>query len=421
MTGTDRDQVESGDHPLRVCQVVGRLGSGGRESLLRDIVENSGPAVSHEVCAMDAADPVAADFERAGAPVFDVRADSHFDVGALVRVWRFLRHGGFDVVHAHGPTSQVPVRVLGRLAGTGGVVSTHHIVREEHGRWMDRLERLTRPLDAVTVAVSRSVRDSYAAEDWRVVTNGIDVDSFRADVDSFRADVDAATGTDRPDQLPDADPLFLNVGRYTPQKAQADLVAAMPAVLESLPDAHLCIVGGRGSLADDLRTSAYAEGVADRVTVTGRVPSVAPYYGYADAYVSSSLNEGLPIVVLEAMAAGLPVVATDVPGNRDAVIDGETGVLVPPQNPDQLAEAMVRVVTTGDDDRLGERGLERVRERYSIQRTVAEYCSLYREVAGRTSTPENRAHSPRGDRTERASGNAADSPAAGSGGGGERR
>lgn len=382
---------------IRVCQVVGRLGSGGRESLLCDIVENSPSEVSHELCALDGDDPVAAELEQAGASVFDAGADSHFDLRALGRVWRFLRDNEFDVVHAHGPTSQVPTRLLGRLAGTAAVVSTHHIVRMEHDAWMNRLERLTRPLDAATVAVSRDVRDSYAAERWRVVRNGIDVESFRTALDS-------ADSAECPDAVLEGDPLFLNVGRYTPQKAQADLVAAMPAVLEALPDAHLCVVGGRGSLEADLRETARAEGVADHVSVTGRVPSVAPYYDCADVYVSASLSEGLPIVVLEAMAAGLPVVATNVPGNRDAVVDGETGLLVPPRNPDRLAEAMERLVAAADRDRFGDRALERVRERYSIQRTVSEYCSLYRTVAGRASTVRGHSQSAGGDSAVRAGG-----------------
>jgi glycosyltransferase involved in cell wall biosynthesis len=215
---------------------------------------------------------------------------------------------------------------------------------------------------------------------------------------------------------PDADLLFLNVGRYTPQQAQPDLITAMSTVAQTLPDAHLCLVCRRGSLADDLRTKAYAEGVADHVTITGRVPSVAPYYTSADAYVSSSLNEGLPIVLLEAMAAGLPVVATDVPGNRDAVIDGETGILVPPRNPNRLAAAMEHVVTSGDGDRLGDRGFERVREHYSIQRTVAEYCSLYRDVAGRPSLAEPRTRSPTEASAESVVGNTGGPPSGGQGG-----
>jgi glycosyltransferase involved in cell wall biosynthesis len=267
------------------------------------------------------------------------------------------------------------------------VVGTYHNTRETYHPGTKVLECATRPLSAVDIAVSKDVERSYAGSaafynpgaggslgrETYTIHNGIDVDEFASQVDS-------ATPENRHEGPDDGDGIvFLSVGRYAEEKNQQSLVAAMADVVEALPSSHLFLVGW-GPLEADLRGAVVRHGIEESVTVTGRVESVQEYYSLADVFVLPSLTEGLSVVLLEAMAAGLPVVGTDVPGTAEAVDDGSTGVVVPPDSPEALADAMVRVAPADRRERMGRNGHQRVREHFSIRHTAESYVDIYRRV-----------------------------------------
>lgn len=368
------------DRQLRVCHLLGELGSGGRESLILNLARHTSERVSHAVVCFRSDDRMRERFESFDIPVRNLHATSSFDLGAVVRLYRFLRGESFDVLHAHGTSGQLPGRVVRGLGTVPGLVSTHHIVRDANSTPEIWLERATRPLDDLTVAVSHGVKESFAPSDdsaWRVVYNGIDVDDFHETV--RRADPNNV----REDYGLDDETVLLNIGRYTTDKAQGDLIRAMCHLSKERTGVHLFVVGGRGDHEGRLRREARELGVDDRVSITGRVPSVAEYYNLADAFVSSSIREGLPIVLLEAMAAELPIVATDIPGVREVIEDGVTGVLVPTRSPTAFADGVSRVLADDRSEQLGTAGYERVRKEFGIQQTATRYEELYQEVAPR--------------------------------------
>jgi glycosyltransferase involved in cell wall biosynthesis len=246
------------------------------------------------------------------------------------------------------------------------------------------LERVTRPLDTKTVAVSEGVEREFTGSahqyepdqhgQWCTIYNGIDVTGFNERVTT--ADV-----TDLKSRYGIEDePVFLNVGRYVPAKAQHDLITAMDRVVREWPDARLFLVGW-GALEDELTEAVDDHGLAANVTVTGRVPpaDIHEYYALADVFVSPSKIEGLPIVTLEAMASELPVVATDISGMRGVIENGTTGLLVPPNAPNQLADAMVRAVTA--DESYGAKGYECAAAMFDIRMTASLHVQLYHELA----------------------------------------
>jgi glycosyltransferase involved in cell wall biosynthesis len=256
---------------------------------------------------------------------------------------------------------------------------------------MQALERATRPLSSVNVGVSKAVERSFGGNATEytadrpgavgrscTIYNGIDVEAFRASVEEADTAPLRETYGLTGDEL-----VFLNVGRYTPQKAQLDLVRAMDDVVEERPDARLFVVGW-GQMEDELDRAVRERELDEHVFITGRVPTVEEYYAIADVFVLSSLREGLPIVLLEAMAAGLPVVSTNVSGVPEAVRDGETGRLVGPESPADLATAMLEYRRSGRRERTGGRGYRHALERFDVDRTADQYSSLYRSLFGQS-------------------------------------
>jgi glycosyltransferase involved in cell wall biosynthesis len=193
---------------------------------------------------------------------------------------------------------------------------------------------------------------------WRVVPNGIDLDAFRPVVDAERARVRETL------QL-GSGPVAVCVGRLSRQKGQDVLAEAWPAVLRRMPEAKLVFVGG-GPEEDALR---------DRGRVVGEQADVRPWLAAADVVVQPSRWEGLAYVVLEAMASGRGVVATDVPGMREAL--GETGTIVPPEDPELLAQAVADRLVAGAQ---GEDARRRAEALHGVGRATAAMADLYVEV-----------------------------------------
>jgi len=177
-------------------------------------------------------------------------------------------------------------------------------------------------------------------------------------------------------------PVIGAVGRFTSEKGHVHLVEAFARVRGSLPGARLVLVGF-GELEKDLRGRVRGLGLEDAVTFTGERDSAEVLHGI-DLFVQPSLYESQGLAILEAMAAGRPVIAADVGGVRDVVRDGETGLLVRAADPGALAEAILRLARDPSAAAsMAARARERVRGLFSVERMVAEYARLYKELLGR--------------------------------------
>lgn len=353
---------------MHVCLLTNSLARAGAETQLARLVAATAEAdVDYTVCYVEPDHALAAEFRRHDAELVCLDS-SKFDPRVCLSLSRVVRNA--DVVHAHLPYAQVLGRLVGSAVGVDAIVSTQHTVPETCHPVTRRLERLTRPLDDVTVAVSSGVRASFGAADspsWRTIHNGIDVDEIRARIDQFDPDgVEPSTDG----------PRFVNVGRCVQAKAQDVLLAAMEQVVDERPDAHLYVLGD-GPLLERLRTRVARRGLEANVTLPGHVDPIEPYYAWADAFVLSSRREGLPVTLLEAMAAGLPPVVTDIPGVREVVRDAP---VVTPEDPTALAEAMLSLSSPDRRSEVGTAALSRVRESFSIDAFADAHLSLYREL-----------------------------------------
>lgn len=375
---------------MKVCHFLNSVGRGGAETLVLKMIRHTdSDDVSYTVYYLGGNDELAAELEAAGAETVDLGSQTdppQLDIRTSFRLLANLRHTDYDVVHMHMPFTQVLGRLAWSLFGDAELVSTQHIVRESLHPAARSLESLTRPLDTATVAVSEGVQRSFTGtsnryrssglvDGWCTIPNGIDVPEFNQAVESAASEQVGLTDGGREGLT------LLNVARYVPEKSQMDLVAAMDTLSDVCPDSHLYMVGSGGPLEDDLRDEVRRRGLEESVTVTGYVPDIHEYYAMADVFVSASLHEGLPVTQLEAMAAELPVVATDIPGVTEVVEHGETGYLVPPNDPTELASAILELDAESKRRNFGANAYDRAERRFDIRQMVSSYLNLYERIS----------------------------------------
>jgi len=183
--------------------------------------------------------------------------------------------------------------------------------------------------------------------------------------------------------LPISGPIVGTVARLAPKKGQVDLIEAAALVVRRRPDVTF-VLAGDGELRGDLSAQAKSLGLNGHVRFLGAVDDPIPLLGRMDIFTLPSHMEGMSNAMLEAMAAGRPIVATGVGGNSEVVVPGETGLLVPPRDPARLAEAILALVN--DPKRaaaMGAAGRARVRAEYSVETMVKRLEDLYRELLAR--------------------------------------
>ena len=323
--------------------------------------------------------PMADDVRALGIPVIDLGMTAKWRLDALWRLYYLLRRKRPLILHASMFHANVLGRVLGRLAGVPIIVTWRHSVgigwqgREWVNRWTALLN--DKAIAVCELARRIEIQRTKVPSD-RVVTvyNGLDVRRFSLVNPSSVVQIRHSLGV-RSGAL-----LLGAVGRLSPEKDYANLLAAMAKVQKHVPTARLFIVGD-GELRERLEIQAQSLGLSDVVTFTGIRDDVPEILAALDIFVLSSRREGLPLAVLEAMAAGLPVVATVVGGVPEVVVDGVTGFLVPPLNPVALAEALLSLLQ--DPARckaMGRAGYKRVKQCFSMEQMTRQIESLYEEL-----------------------------------------
>jgi glycosyltransferase involved in cell wall biosynthesis len=295
-------------------------------------------------------------YEALTVPYERLSAPRDVDPALAWRVARAARRA--DLVHTH----LVHADVYGAL-GARRLVSTKHNddpFRAGAFRYVER---------ALAHRASRVIAITHALARFQVERVGLPADKIEV-IHYGLDDVPAAWGTNPPDDIPPDAPVLLAVCRLEPQKGVDVAIHA----LAEIPDAHLVVLGEGPQRAELERLG------DERVHLPGRVPDVAAWLHRADLLVHPARWEGFGLALLEAMLAALPVVATNVSSIPEIVADGETGLLVPPDDPAALAAAVNRVLA--DPSGYGERGLARARSEFSVakmtERTLAVYASAWR-------------------------------------------
>jgi len=357
---------------VEILQVIPELDPGGAELILLSLCR----LLPRErfrvtVAALDGRGALAERVRTIGCEVEDLGLRSSWSPAAGRRLREVILRRRPALVHSHLFRAHLALGAAAKkMSGLVTVATEHQADPRGWALWFMR--RATRRMSAIT-AVSDGVRrhliaHGFPADHVRTVANGINVEEIDAVAPAARHELG----------LPEGARVAAFVGRLTQQKGLDILLAAMRQLVAVRPELHLLVAGrGQPEKIDEPR-------LADRVHFLGWRGNVPAILKAADVVVLPSRWEGLSLVLLEAMAARRPVVATQVEGQGEVIEDGVSGLLVPPEDPAALGAAMERILSDAAFGRhLGEAARRKVEQSYTDRKMAARYAALYDELLAR--------------------------------------
>jgi glycosyltransferase involved in cell wall biosynthesis len=362
---------------LRIAHVSLQLDVGGMEKLLVEFARCADrERFDLQFISLGGRGAVADQIESFGWPVVALGEPSGLRPALVLRLAEQFRRLRPDVVHTHNTKPLMYAAPAASLARVRRLVHTRHGQRFGSSRRETTAFRWAARIADRVVCVSDdsarlSVQEGLRRDCVVIVKNGIDLSRF-----SYSGCYSKGPA--------------IMVGRLSPEKDVETLVRAAAIARAADPSFELEIVGG-GSCLNSLRSLAAELGLERQVRFLGERSDVPALLARAGLFVLPSLTEGISLTLLEAMARGLPVVATRVGGNPEVVVDAETGLLVTPKAPAELAGAMLRLRSSpAEARRMGAAGRRRVEEHFDVRRMVADYESVYAAVAGRADAGSTR-------------------------------
>jgi glycosyltransferase involved in cell wall biosynthesis len=364
----ERSSSRSVDQPPLVIHVVISFAIGGLEVLVADLARRARRVRTHVIC-LESMGPLVQKLTGSAATVECIGTPRTPVLESVRTLRRRLTALAPDVLHTHNEKAHIH----GALATLGW--RRPPIVHTRHGRgqvetslsWVAnrlavRRSRFLVCVSADAVDVARS--EGAHPDQLRVILNAIDVRRYDGS--------DCPAHSERWDAV--------TVARLAPVKDLGTMLRAARIIKDAIPGFRLQVVGD-GESRQELEQLSQTLGLADTVTFHGASSDPRPYLASARVFLQSSISEGISLTLLEAMASGLPIVATDVGGNREVVDHGRTGYLVPAQDPQALADAAIRVLANpAEAAAMSAAARLRAEERFDLDRMVDEYEALYLEA-----------------------------------------
>lgn len=369
-----------------IAHVLHRLDLAGAEVLAAGLAQQLGERCRFIFLCLDGVGTLGEQLTREGFPILSLDRRPGIDLRAAWRLRKALRRHRVDLLHAHQYTPFFYAALARGWRGCPPILFTEHGRHYPDHRRFKRVvanRLLLRRADRVT-AVCDFVRRMLAQNEGinphriEVIPNGIDPAAFAS---GDRAAARAAMG------LGDHDRAVLHVARFHPVKDHETAIRAFAMVLKQLPQARLVLIGDGERRPIMQRLAAELE-LGDRVRFLGVRRDVAQLIHGADVLMLSSLSEGASVTLLEAMAAKLPVVATEVGGNPELVEHNRNGLLSPRRDPAALAHHLLKLLSDPDlRRRMGQAGYDLLQERFTQARMHESYARLYEQMTGKTTSP----------------------------------
>jgi sugar transferase (PEP-CTERM/EpsH1 system associated) len=362
-----------------VVELVHSLGIGGAELLVYAFVTRLSE-FSYVVVCLDELGQLGQSLQEQGVPVYCLTRKAGLDWSCVAKLRQIIKRHGATIVHAHQYTP-FSYALLAR-----GWRRSPRIVFTEHGRHQPDYRRwkrvfvnrlLTAPSDRI-VAVGQAVRralidnEGFAPRRVEVIYNGVDLQRIASGA-AHRVETRASLGL-RPDQI-----VLIHVARLDYLKDHATAVSAVKQLVDDVPNLRYVIVGD-GPLRSSIEKQVEQESLQNHVLFLGTRQDIPQLLAMSDIFVLPSVSEGIPLVLIEAMAAGLPVVATAVGGVPEMIDSGVQGILVPPRSAGALADALRTLIRNPAlRQAMSAAGKVRARERFGEESMLERYRELFRD------------------------------------------
>jgi len=359
-------------------QIVDGFGGGGAERKLLELIrETDRSCFETVICSLGLLDTIRCEFDALNVKIVILKMRHKYDRLPLLQLYRLIRRERIDVIMTTLFWSDIMAGYVGKLAGAKAVFFWETISTPEWLAWPRLLAYriAVRFIDCV-ISVSHSTA-RFLVEKRRVPRSKVKVIQYGVDLRQFYPtdgmDVRRELGINK-DQ-----PVIGMVGLFRPQKGHAYLIQAARELVCHMPGLKIILVGS-GPMQKQVQEKIDRAGLNNTFILTGKREDVNRYLGAFDIFTLPSLFEGLPNVILEAMAASKPVVATWVDGSKELVVDKETGLLVAPRDIDGLTMALLDLLKNPEKARrMGRNGRRRVEERFSLRLQMERFQSLYKE------------------------------------------
>jgi glycosyltransferase involved in cell wall biosynthesis len=368
------------DDRITVMNLIGSLQVGGAEQQVVSLA----PMFDKRkfkvvVCAMQPGGALRDRLDQAGIEYICINYRIRSYIPTMLRFISLLKREKVDVLHMHMYTAARFGRIAGLLAGVPVMVTTDHGHDPWKRWWHIAFDRVLLRYTDLRIGVSQDVADAIRGcenpppEKLAMIPNGVDPAKFEVPA-TERTRVRTELG------ITDDVPLVGAVGRFVEPKAFHVLIEAIAKLAATRPDVRLVLVGD-GPLRAELERCAADLGVSDRVIFAGMRMDVPSVLAALDVFAMSSISEGLPVVLLEAMASAKPIVVTRVGGIPEVVSDHEDALLVAPNNPLELATAIGALLADHAlADRLGKQARTKVVAHYSVAASVRNLERVYQEL-----------------------------------------
>lgn len=377
---------------MKIVRVVNELRLGGVQIRLARVAREMVRRGHEVVIVCTEAEGINADgLRQDGVRVELVRTRKWNKVPGWIKMALFLRRERPDIVHSHTFRQNVPATIGAVLARVPGIFAQIHSPKTYRREDWKRYDRFLNRFRSAVLAVSRDVADDIRGSleptpppRLEVLYNGVELEPFRAlDRKACRAALLEEFG------WPDENLVFLHAGRLNKLKNQVFMLRAFKRVSERIPHARLLLAGG-GELEDEVKAAHQELELREACVLAGHRDDVPRLLTGADAFVFPSLSEGFANALLEALAAGCPVLCSTATGNEEIVKDGRNGFVHPVSEEDKLVETWIRL---GESSELRERmraaNLEDV-NRFSLETMVDRTLELYQEALDRRGKPFRR-------------------------------
>ena len=363
---------------IKLIHAVFSLDTGGLEKLLVEMLKRlDRDFFDVSVYCLTEEGAVSKEIERLGLKIRYFNKQDGICYKLPFKIARFLKAEKADLIHTHDSSANFYGGIAARLAGVNVILNTEHGGIYFESNRKKAINRFLTALNTKQICVSESIKkdlESMKVSNRRLITinNGIDLKIFEPAVDKLYKRKSMG--------VRENDFVITNVGRFSREKNQRLLLDAAQDILEVIPNAKIVFVGD-GELKEQLEDKAKAKGLAGRVFFLGTRNDVPEILKASDCFVNCSVSESFGLAIVEAMAAGMPVIATDVGGVKEIITNNETGILIKADDKEALIKAVLRI---RDDvayrTEIIKNAKERANKRYNIDNMVQEYSNLYKEV-----------------------------------------